>query len=130
MQLRKLLPRRPGHSMYGWLLFISCAALLSAQVPAVVSGTVKDQSDAVVSGATVTVKSADTGAVRTTSTDGYGVYRVVALPVGEYEIRAQKAGFTDEVRTGIRLVVGQSATVDLSLRVGVATQAVTVNADA
>ena len=53
-----------------------------------------------------------------------------SLPVGEYEIRAQKTGFTEEVRTGVHLVVGQSATVDLSLRVGAASQAITVNADA
>ncbi len=71
-----------------------------------------------VSGATVTVKSVDTGAVRTTSTDGSGLYRVLSLPVGEYEIRAQKPGFTDAVRTGVHLVVGQNATVDLGLSVG------------
>jgi hypothetical protein len=106
------------------------SSAVTAQVSAVVSGTVADQSGAVVSGATVTVKSVDTGAVRTASTDDSGLYRVFSLPVGEYEIRAQKPGFTDAVRTGVHLVVGQSATVDLGLRVGGASQEVTVNADA
>src|ERR1700722_8223602 len=92
-----------------WLLLGSCFSPLTAQVSAILSGTVTDQSAAVVSGATVTVKSVDTGAVRTTSTDGSGLYRVFSMPVGEYEIRAQKAGFTDAVRTGVHLVVGQSA---------------------
>src|SRR5260370_29365182 len=46
--------------------------ILSAQVSAVVSGTVTDQAGAVVSGATVTGKSVDTRAVRTASTDGSG----------------------------------------------------------
>ncbi len=41
-----------------------------------------------------------------------------------------KAGFAEQVRTGVHLVVGQSATVDLELRVGEASQQVTVNADA
>src|SRR5712692_8179718 len=113
-----------------WLLWAPCVSSLTAQVSAVVSGAVTDQSGAVVSAATVTVKSVDTGGVRTTSTDDSGLYRVFALPVGEYEIRAQKPGFTEEVRTGVHLVVGQSATVDLGLRVGEASQEVTVNADA
>jgi hypothetical protein len=112
------------------LLLGPCFSSLSAQVSAIVSGTVTDQSGAVVSGATVTVKSVDTGSVRTTSTDDSGIYRVFSLPVGEYEIRAQKPSFTDAVRTGVHLVVGQSATVDLGLRVGGASQEVTVNADA
>jgi hypothetical protein len=113
-----------------WLLWGPWFSSLSAQVSAILSGTVTDQSGAVVSGATVNVKSIDTGAVRTTSTDDSGLYRVFSLPVGEYEIRAQKPDFTDAVRTGVHLVVGQSATVDLGLRVGGSSQEVTVNADA
>src|SRR5580704_4883606 len=116
-------------SFLGLLLGPSFSSL-TAQVSAIVSGTVTDQSGAVVSSATVTVKSVDTGSVRTTSTDDSGIYRVFSLPVGEYEIRAQKPSFTDAVRTGVHLVVGQSATVDLGLRVGGASQEVTVNADA
>src|SRR5579863_7687467 len=90
-----------------WLLLGSCISALTAQVSAVVSGSVQDQSDAAVAGATVTVKSVDTGAVRTTLTDDSGLYRVLSLPVGEYEIRVQKPGFNDAARTGVHLVVGQ-----------------------
>ena len=137
MQLHAIIAGRPillrralGALVFGWLWFVPYLSSLPAQVSAVVSGTVTDPSGAVVSAATVTVKSTDTGAIRTTSTDDSGLYRVFALPVGEYEIRAQKRGFTEEVRTGVRLVVGQSATVDLGLRVGEASQEVTVKADA
>ncbi|HWX41444.1 MAG TPA: carboxypeptidase-like regulatory domain-containing protein, partial [Blastocatellia bacterium] len=77
----------------------------AAQVSAVVSGTVTDQAGAVVAAATITVKNIDTGAIRTTSTDESGLYRVPSLPVGEYEIRVHKDGFTDEVHKGIHLVV-------------------------
>ena len=114
----------------GFIALAPCVSSLPGQVSAVVSGTVTDQSGAAVSAATVTVKSADTGAVRTTSTNDSGLYWVFSLAVGEYEIRAQKQGFSDVVRTGIHLAVNQSATVDLSLRVGEASQAITVNADA
>src|SRR5712692_5320072 len=113
-----------------WLLWAPCVSSLTAQVSAVVSGIVTDQSGAAVSAATVTVKSVDTGAVRTTSTDDSGLYRVFSLPVGEYEIRVRKSGFTEAIRTGVHLVVGQTATVDLALRVGGASEVVTVNADA
>lgn len=137
MQLRAIIAGRSNllrrvlcALVLGWLLLVPYVSSLPAQVSAVISGTVTDQSGAVVSAASVTVKSVDTGAIRTTSTGDSGLYRVFALPVGEYEIRAQKAGFTEEARTGVRLVVGQSATVDLILRVGEASQAVTVNADA
>ena len=78
----------------------------------------------------MTVTSSETGAVRDTSTDGAGRYEVVSLPIGQYQVRAAKTGFADELRTGINLVVGQAATVDLTLRVGPATQAITVNEDA
>src|SRR5579863_10161852 len=114
----------------GWIWLVPGALPLSGQVSAVVSGTVTDQSGATVSAATVTAKNVDTGAVRTTLSDDSGLYRVFSLPVGAYEIRAQKQGFADVVRTGIHLVVNQSAMVDLSLSVGAASQAVTVNADA
>ncbi len=77
-----------------------------------------DQTGAVVSGATVTAQNLDTGMSRTTVTDPAGRYELIALPIGQYDVRARKAGFAERVRTGISLVVGQDATVDLSLPVG------------
>jgi len=103
---------------------------MSAQVSAALSGTVTDPSGAVVQGVSVTLKDVDTGAARTTLTDSFGRYQASALPVGQYEVRAQKPGFTAAVRTGIRLVVGEDASVDLRLQIGDTGQQVTVNADA
>ena len=101
-----------------------------AQEGAGISGVVKDPSGASVRAASVTVKDTETGLLRSTATDAMGHYQFLALPVGEYEVRAAKQGFEEEVRTGIHLVVGQQATVDLSLRVGEVSQQVTVNGDA
>src|SRR5277367_1742410 len=109
--------------------FVCCAPLLS-QVSATLSGTVSDPSGAVISGVSVAVKNVDTGAVRNVATDSSGVYQVVALPVGDYEIRASKTGFADVLRQGVRLVIGQDATVDLKLGLGQVNRAVTVTADA
>ena len=93
------------------LVSLFLAAPLFAQVSATLSGTVTDQSGALVSAAAVTARSVDTGAERSTVTSGAGRYEFPALPVGNYEIHARKPGFTEEVRKGVRLVVNQSATV-------------------
>jgi carboxypeptidase family protein len=78
----------------------------------------------------VTVKNAETGAIRTVLTDEQGNYRVLALAVGAHEVKAEKAGFRAAVRMGISLAVGQEAVVNLRLEVGEITQEVTVSADA
>ena len=58
------------------------------------------------------MKELGTGTVRETMSDLTGHYEFSAVPVGEYEIRVSQAQFTGGVRTGVHLVVGQSATID------------------
>jgi hypothetical protein len=111
-------------------VFFCLAAPAFAQVSAVLSGTVTDPSGAIVSGAAVSAKNVDTGAVRAAVTDGFGHYQLSSLPAGQYEIRGGKAGFADEVRTGVHLAEGQSAAVDMRLAVGESTRQITVNGDA
>lgn len=112
-------------------LLLAIAVLpASAQVTASLSGVVTDQTGASISGATIEVENVDTGAVRQTTTDDGGRYHVLELPVGRFEVRATKQGFTEEKRTGISLVLGQDATVDLTLQLGTISQQVTVQADA
>ena len=108
-------------SLHGCFL---CASILSimaasqpvwAQVSSGISGVVVDPSGGTVAGAAVTVKNLETGATRTTTTEETGLYQVLSLPVGQYEVRATKQGFAEQIRTGIHLVVGQDATVDICL---------------
>ena len=126
--------RQPLHSriiLFLALLTISAVAPSAfAQVSASVSGQAQDPSGAAVAGADVTVRDVDTGATRLTTTDGEGFYQVAALPVGNYEVRIKKQGFEEEIHSGIRLVVGQAATVNLTLQLGQVTQEVTVSGDA
>jgi hypothetical protein len=112
------------------LLLCLCSLPVLAQVSAVLSGRVIDQTGAVVSGATVTATSQETGIARSTVTNPAGAYELLALPIGHYELRAKKVGFAEEVRTGILLVVGQDATIDFSLKVGEVSEQVKVEADA
>jgi Carboxypeptidase regulatory-like domain len=51
-------------------------------------------------------------------TDEAGRYDAASLPVGRYEVRAEKTGFRSAERTGVSLVLGQRETVDLVLQVG------------
>jgi carboxypeptidase family protein len=101
-----------------------------AQVTASITGSVKDTSGAVVPGAAITAKGVERGLARTSETDSRGNYSLQSLPVGEYEISAEKPGFKQQVRTGITLVVGQQAVVNLTLEVGNVEQQVTVSGEA
>ncbi len=113
------------------LVFCSLYPLAAqAQVSAAISGRVSDSTGAVIQGASVTAKDQDTGLTRSTLTDAAGRYELAALPVGQYEVRAAKNGFSERVRSGISLVIGQDANLDLTLAVGNVNQQVKVTGDA
>jgi len=106
------------------------APRIVAQDLASLSGTISDPTGAMVSGAAVEAKNAETGLLRKTSSDDGGRFRILSLPVGSYEVRVAKAGFAEELQTGIHLVVGQEAVVDFDLRVGEINEEVKVSGDA
>lgn len=112
------------------ILLLTVASPAFPQVSATISGTVTDPSGATIAAAAVTAKNSGTGASRQTVTDDAGHYRLLYLPVGEYEIDIKKPGFTEKIRKGIHLTVGQDATVDASLAVGDISQQVVVEGDA
>jgi hypothetical protein len=90
-----------------------------------IAGSVVDASGAVLPGVTIVVRHLETGATRTVASGAEGRFVVAGLPVGPYELRAELPGFRPLVRSGITLVVGQTATLALVLEVGTA-EAVTV----
>src|SRR6266852_2589190 len=112
------------------LLMLGSLPSARAQVSASIKGTVTDPSGAPVPAAAVRAKNFETGALRNSVTDEAGRYLVLALPLGEYEIRVTKGGFQDAIRSGIPLIVGEEASVDLRLAVGVEISQITVTADA
>src|SRR5713226_528414 len=93
---------------------------------ATIVGTVKDASGAVLPAVLVTVKHLETGLTRTAEADSSGNFSIPSLPVGPYELTAEKMGFRREVRRGVELVVAQEALVNLILQVGGLEQQVTV----
>ena len=108
-----------------------CSHLIVAQVTTgTISGTVQDASGASIPGTEVAIRNLDTGAARTITSDTGGRYAATDLPVGNYEVQAQHAGFQTEVRSGITLTVGRQATVNLALKVGQISEKVTVTGEA
>jgi Carboxypeptidase regulatory-like domain len=112
-------------SLIGVVVLGGCLALAQG-FTATVTGTVTDTSGAVLPGTMVTLRHLETGLTRAVETDASGGYSVPSLPVGEYELSAEKMGFQREVRRGINLVVAQEAVVNLTLQVGSVVQQVTV----
>src|SRR6267378_976609 len=111
-------------------MMLSCLPSARAQISASIKGIVTDPSGAPVPSATVKAKNLETGAIRSSLTNDAGRYLVLSLPVGEYEVRVTKPSFQDAIRSGINLVVGQEANVDLRLQVGTVSSEITVKEDA
>jgi hypothetical protein len=105
---------------------IGVALVWSQVVGSSLSGTVKDESGGGLPGAAVAVKNIETGAERVLIADENGRYSAPSIPVGRYQVAASKSGFTSQLKTGIDLVVGQAAVVDLTLAVGDLKQVVMV----
>jgi hypothetical protein len=112
-----------------WVLAASIAALAQSDRGSI-TGTVLDPAAAVVPGAKVVAKNLDNGSVTETVTTATGNYTISSLPAGSYDVTAEAAGFKKVVRTGVVVQVAQTERVDFTLQVGVATDSVTVSAEA
>ena len=93
-----------------------------------ISGRVTDPSGAVVSGAQVAARSADTNVTAAAVTDQEGRFRFPYLRVGPYELTVRHEGFQDVTRT-LRLTVGSAFELPVMLRVGGLDSSVTVTGD-
>lgn len=132
--LRKLDPKS------GWkrallVMLLTAVGLISPgataqQATANVNGVVKDQSGATIANAQVELTNVNTGVVRTTATNTAGIYDFPSVVPGAYSMQASATGFAKVSQPPVTLQVGQTATFDFQLNVGVTTSTVTVNAAA
>jgi hypothetical protein len=122
--------RHNYHALFMALPILLCSMVpcLGQQTTGSISGTIKDPTGALISGANITVKDTETGTVAKTSSDTLGVYGFVSLPAGQYSISANAKGFNSTTLSGIELQVYQKAVVDVVLALGSETQTVTVQA--
>ena len=87
------------------------------ETTASVTGTVMDQTGAVLPGVTVTARNTRTGWSKQVTTTETGRYTVPFLPVGDYEIGFTLAGFRPHAARGVTLHVNDRLTVDVALSV-------------
>ena len=112
------------------LLLAPIGAAAQAVAVAQLSGTVLDESGAALPGVDVTITKTDTGMTRTVVTDSQGSYVFTNLPVGPYKLETKLSGFANFEQTGIVLAVGDTRSVNVSMKIGGLTETVRVQADA
>jgi Carboxypeptidase regulatory-like domain len=115
-----------------FLVLLSSAAGAGAQTAATgqITGTVTDPSKAAIALASVTVTNEATTLVRSAKTNSDGDFVVPLLPPGNYSVSVAAAGFRTQTSTHISVDVATTATVNIRLQLGEASQQVTVEAAA
>lgn len=121
---------------FGWSQLMVLVAILLVAAVAVaqttistgsISGTVTDQSGAVVPGAKVTITNNATAQATTSTTSSTGLYGSGALIPGVYTVKVEKSGFqTQQVTLNVR--VGVTSNGDTSLKPGAENQVINVEA--
>jgi hypothetical protein len=106
-------------------LFIQAVAFAQTDQGRIV-GTVRDQADAVVPGASITVKNERTGEERTVNATEQGQYLVTALKPSFYTISVKAQGFSNTDFTNVQLSVGQELTLDIELKPSGTSESITV----
>ena len=108
------------------LLVLALASPASGQGRGSISGTVTDASGAALPGATVTITNVRTDVTFVARTNEVGFYTAPSLPVGDYVVAAELAGFKTAIKRGLTLQVDEGARVDLSMELGEMTERVEV----
>jgi len=126
---------RSIHSLCAPLFFYLCLFFLhpadsNAQTfRGTILGTVTDSSGGAVPAAAVTIKNLDTGLIRTVTTSDDGSYSAPELPIGNYSVTVEKAGFKEGVVTGVRVEVSTERRADFTLQPGELAQKVEVTGE-
>src|SRR5712692_6589251 len=116
--------------LIGMMLFAGAGVMHGQVVNGTIFGTVRDSTGAVMTGATVSAKSLETGAVRSAVTDSSGTYRIVSVPAGDYQVEAAAQGFQTSIRGRVPVTVGAAVAVNFDLALGEIRQEVTVSSEA
>jgi outer membrane receptor protein involved in Fe transport len=119
------------------ILALALAALAVAASPSsaqtttgAIMGVVRDADGAVIPGAAVTARHDATNGTTSTVSDREGLYALRGLPVGQYTVTTELAGFQTFQAPGVVVRVNDEVRLDISLRVGAVTETVTVNGSA
>jgi len=118
------------------LLCVTLLALLSGanaawaqDVTATITGTITDPSGAPIVGANVTAHDADRGTTWTSVTNDAGIYNIIRIPVGTYDLKVEAKGFQTAVHSSFTLVLNQTARIDVDMKMGAVTSTVEVSGE-
>lgn len=109
------------------LMLLTASAALS-QATTSLSGQVSDVTGAIIPGASVTVTSTSTGAMRTTATNNSGEFNFQQLPSGRYTLMVASPGFATVKEPPFDLLVSQPANINVKMEVATGQTQVTVTA--
>lgn len=112
----------------GMIVVLAAAFVLAQQARGSLRGTIKDELGAAIVGATVTIID-PAGTAKTTETNGEGVYTVSGLAPGKYIVMVSAQGFAPSDESEVDLAGGQRQTFDVTLKVTIEDQNVTVAAE-
>jgi outer membrane receptor protein involved in Fe transport len=90
-----------------------------------ISGTVKDQNEAVIANAAIAVKNKATGAGRNVNAGSDGIFVFENLPPGEYEVKVEAQGFVAQTQVMV-VQVGNTTTKNFTMSIGAVNQVVDV----
>jgi carboxypeptidase family protein len=107
-------------------LALAGPSAFAQQTTGTITGRVVDAQGSAIPGVTVTGRHTQTGFTRVDVSDGEGVYRLTAMPVGTYDLRAELQGFTRVENKEITLNVGQTLDIGVTLKVANIEETVTV----
>jgi carboxypeptidase family protein len=116
------------------LLLLACAAPHAAAQATIsfaqLNGSVVDESGRAVVKTALTLREVETNRSYSATSNEAGLYVVPNLPPGRYELTAEAPGMAKYTATGLVLTVGQSATMDITLKVASAQATIQVTAEA
>src|SRR5687768_3174550 len=99
-------------------VFLMAGAAFAQSDRGTVTGTVADQTSAVIPGARIVATNSETSARFETRSTETGNYTLAQLPSGVYQIAAELPGFKRYVRQGVTVLVAQTLRIDMVLEVG------------
>ncbi|HEY7334589.1 MAG TPA: carboxypeptidase regulatory-like domain-containing protein [Bryobacteraceae bacterium] len=111
-------------------LLLGALSPVSAQVNAVVGGTVSDATGAVIPKVDVTARNVNTGIVTKVASNGTGVYEFASLQPGTYTVSAAFMGFQTQTFSNVELGQGQQVRLNFTLQPSAGAQTVEVTAEA
>ena len=107
-----------------WPVLVACLAFVlvphrahAQSATGSIEGSIVDQSAAVMPGVTITVVQMATGFTRSTTSDDNGLFRILLLPVGVYDVTADLAGFTPRKFPEVTVAIGQAVTLHIQMAI-------------